>query len=237
MACSHKVPCNHVHWNWDTQKHTCSHNACFRSKLFCCRRCSSKSSITRVTQHLSSQSTRSFGCPPLCFSISSSTTFLRFVTEDWLMPTKVATLQVETPTLSWIKARLFLRQQRHMATNDYTNYTSRTMEPRLHNAQEVSRHSQLRNVHKNVDVGRVTTNKSEYYKPNHFNISYSLFRFMCMQLITFNYLDSCFDHLITLFSYLNRLTMGAKVEFVYNVLNFLHEINYMVELLSHNLWI
>ena len=33
------------------------------------------------------------------------------------------------------------------------------------------------------------------------------------------YLDFCFDHLITLFSGLNRLTMGAKVEFVYNLLN------------------
>ena len=35
-----------------------------------------------------------------------------------------------------------------------------------------------------------------------------------------DYLDSCFDHFITLFSDLNRLTMGAKVEFVYNVLSF-----------------
>jgi hypothetical protein len=35
-----------------------------------------------------------------------------------------------------------------------------------------------------------------------------------------DYLDSCFDHFITLFSNLNWLTMGAKVHFVYNILNF-----------------
>jgi hypothetical protein len=64
------------------------------------------------------------------------------------------------------------------------------MEPRLHNAQEISRHSQLHNAHKNVDVGRVVVNKSEYCIPNHFDISYfrnpnsfSLFGFAIMQLI------------------------------------------------------
>ena len=40
---------------------------------------------------------------------------------------------------------MFLRQWRHMATNDSTNCTSRTMKPRLHNAQETLRRSQLHN--------------------------------------------------------------------------------------------
>ena len=65
------------------------------------------------------------------------------------------------------------------------------MELRPHNAQEVSRRSQLRNAHRDVDVGRGAANKSEYYNPTHFNISYfrkpkffSIFDFTFMQLIT-----------------------------------------------------
>jgi hypothetical protein len=73
---------------------------------------------------------------------------------------------------SWVF--LFFRLERHITTNDITNCTSCTMEPRLHNAQEISRHSQLHNAHKNVDVGRVVVNKSEYCNPNHFDI-YFLF--------------------------------------------------------------
>ena len=68
---------------------------------------------------------------------------------------------------------MFLRQQRHACIyNDPTNCTSHTMKPRLHNAKEISRRSQLCNAHKDVDVGRVAVNKSEYYNTNHFNISY-----------------------------------------------------------------
>ena len=59
-----------------------------------------------------------------------------------------------------------------MATNDSTNYTSRTMEPRPHNAQKILRRSKLRNAHRDVNVGRVATKKSKYCNPNHFNISY-----------------------------------------------------------------
>ena len=58
-------------------------------------------------------------------------------------------------------------------------------------AQEILQRSQQSNGHKNVDVGRVVANKSEYCNPNHFNISYfnnlfsfSLFGFTFMQLIT-----------------------------------------------------
>ena len=46
------------------------------------------------------------------------------------------------------------------------------MELGLHNAQEISWHSQLHHAHKDVDVGRMAANKSKYYNPNHFNISY-----------------------------------------------------------------
>ena len=46
------------------------------------------------------------------------------------------------------------------------------MEPRLHNAQKLSRRSQLRNAHKDVNVGRVVANKSEHCNPNHINTSY-----------------------------------------------------------------
>ena len=86
---------------------------------------------------------------------------------------------------------LLLRQPRHTTTNNSTNCTSRTIELRLQNAQEISRHSQLRNAHRGVDVGRVAVNKSEYCNLNHFNISYfknpkpsSLFGFTFVQLIT-----------------------------------------------------
>ena len=61
------------------------------------------------------------------------------------------------------------------------------MEPRLHNAREMSRCCQLRNAHKDVYVRRVTANKSEYCDPNHFNIykfrnhePFSLFGFTFM---------------------------------------------------------
>jgi hypothetical protein len=139
------------------------------------------------------------------------------------MPTKAATLQVETPLLSCTKSLvlLFLRQWRHTATKDSTNCTSHTMKPRLRNAQEISLRSQLRNAHNDVDVGRVVANKSEYCNPNHFHIpylrnpkSFSLFGFTFMQLLTWTLA------LITsslCFYDLNWIIMGAKVEFVYNV--------------------
>jgi len=86
---------------------------------------------------------------------------------------------------------LFLRQQRHTATKNSTNYTSYTMEPRLHNAQKISQHSQLHNAYRNVNVGRLATNKNKYYNPNHFDISYfrnpilfSLLGYTFLQLIT-----------------------------------------------------
>ena len=97
------------------------------------------------------------------------------------------------------------------------------MEPRLHNAQEISRRSQLHNAHIGVDVGRVAANKNEYCNPNHLNISYfenpKPFFTLWSHIYAIDYLDSCFDQMITLFSYLNRLTMRAKVKCVYNILN------------------
>jgi hypothetical protein len=87
---------------------------------------------------------------------------------------------------------------------------------------KISRRSQLHNAHIDVNVGRVAVNKSK--SCNHFDIS--LFRYLkSFSLFGFtfyviDYLNSCFDHFITLFSHLNPLTMGVEVEFVYNVLNF-----------------
>jgi hypothetical protein len=84
-------------------------------------------------------------------------------------------LRVETPLLSctkvwclfsWDNGGIWLQKI-------LQNCTSRTMEPRLHNAQKISRRSQLRNAHKDVDVGRVAANKNDYNcNPNHFHISY-----------------------------------------------------------------
>ena len=96
------------------------------------------------------------------------------------------------------------------------------MEPRLHNAEEISPRSHLCNTHKDVNVGRVAANKSEYYNPNHSNISYfrnpKPFHFW-FHIYAIDDLDFCFDHLIAFLSDLNWMTMGAEVEFVYNVLN------------------
>ena len=77
-----------------------------------------------------------------------------------------------------------------MATKDSTNFTSRTIEPRLYKAQETSRRSQLHNAHKDVNVERVAVNKCEYSNPTYVDISYfrnpkhfSLFYFIFMQVI------------------------------------------------------
>ena len=78
-------------------------------------------------------------------------------------------------------------------------------------------------AHKDANVGKVAANKSEYYNPNHFNISYletlNPLHFLVSHY-AIDYLDRCFDHLITLFSNLNWLKMRSKVEFVYNILSF-----------------
>ena len=66
---------------------------------------------------------------------------------------------------------MFLRQWSHTATNDSTNCTSCTLEPRLHNAQEILWRSQLHNAHRDVDVGKVVANKSNYCNPVYFDIS------------------------------------------------------------------
>ena len=81
---------------------------CFISKLFCCSNVvPSPPSVTRVTQCLFSQSTRIFGCPPLCLSILPFTSFLGCAIEDWLMSIKVSALHVETLLLSYTKAWCF----------------------------------------------------------------------------------------------------------------------------------
>ena len=135
---------------------------------------------------------KNFGRPSLCLSILPPMSFLKCAIEDWYMPTKSTTARGNTASkLHQSLVLLFLKQWRHMATNNSTNYTSRTMEPRPHNAQKILRRSKLRNAHRDVNVGRVATNKSKYCNPNHFNISYfrnpkpfSLVGFTFMQLIS-----------------------------------------------------
>ena len=76
------------------------------------------------------------------------------------------------------------------------------MEPRLHNAQEILR-SQLHDAHNDVDVGIMAADKNKFCNTNHFNISYfrNPISFSLVDFHTYiiDYLDSCFDHLITLF--------------------------------------
>ena len=66
----------------------------------------------------------------------------------------------------------------------------------------------------------MATKKNEYCNPNRFNISYfrNPFHFFWFHIYAIDNFNFCFHHFITLFSNLNQPTMGAKVEFVYNVL-------------------
>ena len=140
----------------------------------------SRSSITRVTRSLFPRSTRSFGWPHFCLSILTPTSSLRCATEDWLMPTKVATLQVERPLLSCTKAWCF-------CSWDNRGIWLQTI---LQTIPHILRNQGYIFTHIDLDVGRVTVNKSEYFKPNHFDIYYfrnlifSLFSFTFMHLIT-----------------------------------------------------
>jgi hypothetical protein len=134
----------------------------------------SHTSITRVILCFFSRFARSFGRPLLHFSISPPyilphMPYRRLAHahyNDNFASRKTASKLHQSLVL------LFLRQQRHTATNDFTNCTSQTMEPRLHNAQEISRRSQLHNAHRDVNVRRVAVNKSKYFECNHFDISY-----------------------------------------------------------------
>lgn len=76
------------------------------------------------------------------------------------------------------------------------------MDLRLHSAQDISRRSHLHNAHKDVDVGRMVVNKASIVT---LTISIvpilqpqTLFTFCC-HIYAIDYLDSCLDHLITLF--------------------------------------
>ena len=124
-----------------------------------------------MTQCLFSRSTNSFQYPPLCSSISSPTCFLKCNTNDWLMPTKVEILWVETWLLSctkawcfysWVNGGIWLRMIPHL-----TYYGTKATQ-----CTKISQRSQLHNAHRDLDVGRVATNKSIFCNPNHFDISY-----------------------------------------------------------------
>ena len=102
--------------------------------------------------------------------------------------------------------------------------------PRLHNAQEISRRSQLHNAHEDVDIGRIVANKSEYCNlttskilileslfPFHFLISNLCNWLLGLLLWSLHHFVNC-D--------LNWLTMKAKVESVQSVSIFVH--NFML---------
>ena len=99
----------------------------------------------------------------------------------------------------------------------------------------ISRCSQLHNAHTYIDVGRVAVNKNECCNLNHFDM-YSFrnpktFLLFWFHIYAIDYLASCYDHFITLFYDMDRLTIGAKVEFVYNILKFVpnfmyHKLNF-----------
>ena len=101
---------------------------------------------------------------PLLSSLDTLQKISSYLLKQQLCSINIASMLHQRPVF------MFLRQRRHTATKNFTNCTSCTMEPRLHNAQEISQHSQLHNAHIDVNVVRVATNKSEYCNPNHFNI-------------------------------------------------------------------
>ena len=76
---------------------------CFRSNMFCCCRCSFKSTINNESNTIYSVC-KKLWTPSVCLSTSPPTSFLKCATKDWHMPTKATTLQVETPFLSCTKA-------------------------------------------------------------------------------------------------------------------------------------
>ena len=68
---------------------------CFKSKLFCCCKCNSKSTFSNK----SDTSPLLLVCKklwaPSSLSISFPTSFFKYAIENWLVPTKTTTLQVE----------------------------------------------------------------------------------------------------------------------------------------------
>ena len=111
----------------------------------------SQPSLTRVIQRLFSGFTRNFGHPPLCFSISPPTGFLICTREDWLMPTKVATLQVETSLLSCTKAWCFsswengqIQLQTILQIAPHILWNQRyTMDKKSHNVLNYTMHTKM----------------------------------------------------------------------------------------------
>jgi hypothetical protein len=110
-----------------------------------------------------------------------------------------------------------------MATSDSKNYTScgmkpsHTMQKKFHDILNYAMYIEMSMLEewRRTKASTVTLTTStlpffETLNPFHF----------WFHIHVIDYLNSCFDHFITLFSNLNRLTMGAEVEFVYNILSF-----------------
>ena len=81
----------------------------FKSKLFCCRICTSKLTFNNKsdTQFLFSQFVRSFGCPPLCLSISPLHPSSNALQQIGSCALNQQTWWVNTPLLSCTKAWCF----------------------------------------------------------------------------------------------------------------------------------
>ena len=115
---------------------------CFKSKLFWCHKCSSKSifNIKSDTWPLLLVCKKLW--TPSSLSLNLATYILPQMCYRRLAhATKAAILRVENTTseLDQSLVLMFLRQRRHIWLQKILqNYTSRIMEPRLHNAQESS---------------------------------------------------------------------------------------------------
>ena len=75
---------------------------CFKSKLFCCHKCNSKSAFSSKSDTTPLLLVWKKLWTPSSLSISFPTSFLKCAIENWLMTTKATTLQVETPLLSLV---------------------------------------------------------------------------------------------------------------------------------------
>ena len=110
------------------------------SQLFCRRRCIFKSTFSNKSDPMSLFSIYKKLWTPSSLSLNLAlTSFLKCAIEDWIMPTKTATFASRNTAskLHQSLVLMFLRQRRHTVIDDFTNCTSRTMSPGLHNAHEV----------------------------------------------------------------------------------------------------
>ena len=168
---------------------------------------------------------KSFGCPLLRLSISPPTSFLRCATEDWLMPTTTTTLRVERPLLSCTKAWCFcswdnkdiwLQTNLQNAPHELWNQ-GYTMHKKSHDVLNFRMHTKMSMLKELRWTKASTLNLTTLIFP----ILETLFIFDFLVLHFCNWLlELLLWSLHHFVCDLNWLAMGAEVEFVYNVLNF-----------------